>query len=56
MLKRAEIICPFCLVDTGRWKLVDAVKIRNSRNEWEWHARDESSIRAFEQKNLAGPS
>lgn len=52
MKRRAEIVCPFCLVDTGRWKLVDAVKIRNSRNEWEWHAQDESSIRAFEQKIL----
>lgn len=52
MKRRAEIICPFCLVDTTRWKLVDAVKIRNTRGQWDWHARDEVVAREFERKIL----
>ena len=52
MKKKLEIVCPFCLKDTGRWQLVYAIKRPNTRGKWEWQEVDEVAAKKFEQKSL----
>jgi len=52
-IERGEIICPFCLLDTGRWKLIPAVwRWNRARTRLDPYEVDLKSATEFEAKVL----